>query len=125
MPQDVVTSINEHPISHWPDLQDYVSQSQTSSLKIVIHRHGQNIIKEIIPQEQVQKDIFGREHKIRRMGVGPLQVQKSQDLVIRRYNPVEALGQAALELADISVKTYTALYEMLIKIIQTTASFLY
>lgn len=114
MPEDVVMNIDGHPIVHWPDLQEYVSQSKTPALKVVIQRKGQDIIKEVIPQDQVQKDIFGREHKIRRIGVAPLQVQKSQDIVIVRYNPIEALRQAALELGDITTKTYTALYEMLI-----------
>jgi regulator of sigma E protease len=34
MAKDLVVSINDHPIAHWPDLQDYVSQSKTPSLKI-------------------------------------------------------------------------------------------
>lgn len=112
MPQDQVISIDGHPVYHWPELQDYVSQSKTPSLNVSINRHGQNIAVNIIPQDQVQKDIFGREHKIRRIGVGPLQVQNSQDIVIVRYGPIEALWQAGLELGDITVKTYTALYEM-------------
>lgn len=114
MVNDQVVSINDHPIAHWPDLQDYVSESKTSSLKIIVNRNGENIIKKVIPQDQIQKDIFGREHKMRRIGVGALQVQKPQDIVIVRYGPIESLGQAALELGDITVKTYTALYEMLI-----------
>ena len=114
IPQDQVLSINDYSIKHWPDLQDYVSKSSTPFLKIMIDRHGQKIAKEVVPQEQVQKDIFGREHKIRRIGVGPLQVQKSQDIVIVRYNPLVAFKQAAIELGDITIKTYTALYEMLI-----------
>ncbi len=114
MPDDEVISIDNHPIKHWPDLQDYVSQSKTSSLKMVIDRHGKNMVMEVVPQEQIQKDIFGRKHKIRRIGVGPLQVQKSQDVVIVRYGPIESLKQAALELGDITVKTYVALYQMLI-----------
>ena len=114
MAEDEVVSINDHPINHWPDLQDYVSQSLTPSLKISIKRHGENMIKELIPQEQIQKDIFGREHKMRRIGVGPLQVQNSQDVVIVRYGPIASLKQAAIELKDISLKTYIALYEMLI-----------
>jgi regulator of sigma E protease len=112
LPQDEVVSIDGHPIVHWPDLQDYVSQSKAPSLKVIVHRKGAEMIKDIIPQDQTQKDIFGREHTIRRIGVGPLQVQNSKDIVIVRYNPIEALGQAALELGDITIKTYTALYEM-------------
>ena len=114
MVQDEVISINDHTINHWPDLQDYVSKSQTTSLKVLVIHKGQKVLKEVFPQEQVQKDVFGREHKIRRIGVGPLQVQNSKDVVIVRYGPIESLGKAAVELGDISIKTYTALYEMLI-----------
>lgn len=112
--QDQVLSINDKVIAHWPDLQDYVTESKTASLKMVILRQGVKIETEIVPQEHVQKDLFGREHKSRRIGVGPLQEQKSQDIVIVRYGPIESLGQAARELGDITVKTYAALYEMLI-----------
>ncbi len=114
MVNDRVISINDSPIVHWPDLQDYISKSKTPSLKILVDRNGENILKELIPQDQIQNDIFGREHKIRRIGVAPLQVQKSQDVVIVRYGPIESLSKAAYELEDITVKTYSALYEMLI-----------
>ena len=114
MPKDQILTINGKTINHWPDLQDYVSQSQTPNLNFLIQREGKNISINIIPQEQIQKDIFGREHKTRKIGVGPLQIQNSQELVILRYGPIESLKQAALELGDITVKTYVALYEMLI-----------
>ncbi|MBF0489009.1 MAG: site-2 protease family protein [Candidatus Omnitrophica bacterium] len=114
MVKDKVLIINDQPITHWPDLQDYVSKSKTSSLKITLNRDGQTIVKELVPEDHLQKDIFGREHNIRRIGVGPLQVQNSQDIVIVRYGPIESFGQAAIELWDITIKTYSALYEMLI-----------
>jgi regulator of sigma E protease len=113
MINDEVVSINENTINHWPDLQDIVSQSQTPTLKISVKREGQTVTKEIVPQEQVQKDIFGKEHKIRRIGVGPLQIQKFQDVVVVRYGPIASLGKAASELGDITVKTYGALYEII------------
>ncbi len=111
---DEVKTINGQAIYHWPDLQEKVSQSTSSNLKVEIVRKGQIIIKDIYAQENVQKDIFGREHKVRRIGVGPLQVQNVKDVVIVRYNPIQALGQAAIELGDITIKTYSALYEMCI-----------
>jgi regulator of sigma E protease len=80
----------------------------------MINRNGQKITKEIIPQDQTQKDIFGGEHKTRRIGVSPLQADKSQDVVIVRYGPIESLWHAALELQDITIKTYSALGEMFI-----------
>ncbi len=111
---DQIIRINDKPIQHWPDIQEYVAQSQSSQLNVLIKRQGQEITKEINPTEQVQKDIFGREHKLRRIGVGPLQVQNANDVVIVRYGPLESLKQAGLELGDITIKTYAALYEMVI-----------
>ncbi len=111
---DKVITINEKLVKHWPDLQDYVSQSQTSQLHFVIERKGNQESLNITPQEDAQKDIFGREHKTRKIGVAPLKIQDSKDFVITRYGPIASLKQAALELGDISVKTYVALYEMLI-----------
>jgi regulator of sigma E protease len=114
MAKDQVIQIDDKPVFHWPDLQDYVSKSKGQALTVTVSRDGQTITKELVPQDHVQKDIFGREHKIRRIGVGPLQVQNAKDLVIVRYNPIEALGKATTELIDITIKTYKALYEMLL-----------
>lgn len=111
---DQVIRINDKQISHWPDLQEYVARSTTPSLAVVLLRDGQEIVAVIEPQEHVQKDIFGREHKTRRIGVAPVKSQNPQDLVIVRYGPVESVGQAFKELWEITVKTYSALYEMLI-----------
>ena len=111
---DKIITINEKSINHWPDLQDYVSRSQSSQLHFVIQRQGKEESLDITPQEDGQKDIFGREHKTRKIGVAPLKLQDSKDFVIVRYGPIASLKQAALELGDISVKTYVALYEMLI-----------
>jgi regulator of sigma E protease len=114
MPGDQVIRINEQPIEHWPDLQDYVSKSKTDSLVFLVNRNGEQVSKQIIPEDQTQKDIFGKEHKIRRVGVSPKQVQGAENIVIVRHGPIESLWHAALELQEITVKTYSALFEMLL-----------
>lgn len=111
---DQVIRINDKEIAHWPDLQEYVARSTTPSLAFVVLRQGEEIVATLDPADHVQKDIFGREHKTRRVGVAPLKDQKAQDIVIVRYGPLESLGQAGIELWEITVKTYSALYEMLI-----------
>jgi regulator of sigma E protease len=63
-----------------------------------------------------QKDIFGRVHTVRRMGVAPLQASKQEDFVIERFGPIGALKRAAVEMFEITMKTYKALGEMVLGI---------
>lgn len=111
---DKIISIDGKPIAHWPDLQDYVTTSSTPALTFVIERGGEQMTKSVVPNEQSQKDIFGREHKTRKIGVGPVQLQNAEDLVIVRYGFFESMAKAGEELVDITAKTYQALYEMIL-----------
>lgn len=109
---DKIIRIDDKQIDHWPDMQDYVTASTTSELRFLIEREGKQLTISIVPKEYKQKDIFGREHATRRIGVTPVRIKSADDMVILRYGPVEALGKAAEELWDITIKTYQGLYEM-------------
>lgn len=111
---DKVLSIDGNEIKHWPDLQDYVMKSTLPQLVVEVERNGQVLTKTIVPEERLQKDIFGREHRTRRIGVGPVQIKDSNDVVITRYGFFGSFARAGQELWEITVKTYGALYEMLI-----------
>ena len=111
---DKILSIDGKSIQHWPDLQDYVMDSKTSSLKFMVERNKEQVTVIIAPKEEKQKDIFGKEHNTRRIGVGPVQIKDNSDVVIVRYGPIGAFKRAGEELLDISGKTYKALYEMCI-----------
>lgn len=111
---DKVITINGQAVAHWPDLQDYITGSKTPQLDVVIERDGSQVTKTIVPQEHKQKDIFGREHVTRRIGVGPTQIENKEDVVITRYGFFGSFKRAGEELWTITVKTYQALWEMLI-----------
>ena len=111
---DKILTIDGVMINHWPDLQDYVSTSTTPELAVVLERNHEQVNLSIVPKEEKQKDIFGREHNTRRIGVGPVQIKDNSDVVIVRYGPIGALKRAFEEILDISGKTYKALYEMCI-----------
>ena len=112
-PQDRVVQIDEKKINDWGELQEYISTSKTPPLEFVIVRGQQQLIKTITPREHKQKDIFGREHKARQVGIGPVQINSADDIVIKRYGFFGSLKKAAEELVSITTKTYVALYEML------------
>ena len=88
--------------------------STTKELAVILERDGERLTKTIIPTDNMQKDIFGKEHKTRRIGVGPVQIKDAEEIVIVRYGFFGSFARAGQELWDISIKTYTALYEMLI-----------
>ncbi len=111
---DKVLTVDGNKIKHWPDLQEQIVKSSLPQIAIAIERDGQVMVKQITPQESVQKDIFGRVHRARRIGVGPVQIKNAQEVVIVRYGPLQAFARAGQELGDITVKTYGALYEMVI-----------
>ena len=111
---DRILKVNGLPIGHWTELQDKVSTSTTGQLILTIERAKQDITVGITPEVTDQQDIFGRQHRTRRIGVGPMPINNAKDIVVTRYGFFESMGKAGEELWDITVKTYGALYEMAI-----------
>ncbi len=109
---DEIVTIDGQPVAHWPQVQERILASPNNPIVVVVKRAGQVQAIYVDSTKQLQKDIFGRTHSVRRIGVGPNQVNQADQLVIRRYGPIEAIGRSAKELYDITVKTYGALFEM-------------
>jgi regulator of sigma E protease len=109
---DKILSINGAPIVHWSDLQDQVTGSSTRQVLVVIERAHKKMTLGIVPQEEDEENIFGRHHKQRRIGVGPMPIENEKDIVITRYGVFESMIKAGQELWDITLKTYGALYQM-------------
>jgi regulator of sigma E protease len=111
---DRILSVDGQSIAHWPQLQDLVTHSTGNSLKLTIERQSRTISISITPKETNQRDIFGRQHKTRRLGVGAMPISNAKDIVVTRYGFFESMAKAGEELWNITVKTYVALYEMAI-----------
>lgn len=111
---DKVIKVDGKPITYWNQLQDAVTNSTASTLNLTIERAKQDVVINISPEETDNEDIFGREHKTRRIGVAPFPISNAKDIIVKRYSPGVAFVKAGQELWDITVKTYVALYEMAI-----------
>jgi regulator of sigma E protease len=111
---DKILSINGHSITHWAQLQDLITNSTGDQLMLGVERAKKDITIDIKPEETDSQDIFGRQHRTRRIGVGPMAISNGKDIVVTRYGVVESFGKASQELWSITVKTYGALYEMAI-----------
>lgn len=112
--EDKILQIDDQKVSNWPDVQDYITESKSKELVFIIERQGIRMDIPVTPQEYKQKDIFGREHNTRRVGISPLQIKSADEIVVTRYSFPQALVKAAEELWDITLKTYQGLYEMAI-----------
>jgi len=111
---DKILSVNGHPIAHWSELQDQVTTSSGDVLTLTLLRTKQEMTVTLKPEETEQQDIFGRMHKTRLIGVKQMPIDNAKDIVITRYGFFESFLKAGEELWTITVKTYTALYEMAI-----------
>jgi len=109
---DKVASINNIAISNWSDMQEIISSAGTAKLQVSVIRHNTGYVLHVTPQVHKVKDLFGRERNVSRIGIEAEQLASADKLVVRRYGPVEALGKGSVELAKITVKTYSALWEI-------------
>ena len=77
-PQPIATIMAEHGLKS----SDLVSNSTGNSLKLTIERQNRKISMSIAPEETSQQDIFGRQHKHRRIGVGAMPINNVNDIVV-------------------------------------------
>lgn len=109
---DLVLMIDDERITNWAEMQDKVLASDGQTLKIMVERSGQEVVLAVAPKLEKTRDIFGREHQVARIGVQPRPMEKADNLVVRKYGFFEACAKGAEELASITVKTYTALWQI-------------
>jgi len=111
---DKILSVNGQAILHWSQLQDLVSTSTAKQLTLTLDRAKHVVAVTLTPEQTDQQDIFGRMHKTRLIGVKQMPIENAKDIVITRYGFFESFVKAGQELWDITIKTYSALYEMAI-----------
>ena len=104
-PGDVVLEIDGRPIASFSELQRVVSTSADIPLQVTIDRGGEILTIEATPERREITDRFGNVQK-----VGLLGIQRSpapEDVVVRRYSPVEAVVEGARETWFIVERTGT------------------
>ncbi len=69
-PKDVVKSVNGLRIDTFNDLQKYVFDRGGEPLSVEIDRGGSVIVINVVPRVEIDKDAFGNEVRIGRLGVG-------------------------------------------------------
>ena len=89
---DVILSIDGEDISKWEDLHKIIRNSKGKELFLKVKRDNEILEIKVTPKPSTQKNIFGEEAQIFLIGISP-----SEDIVLRRVNPVMAIGTALLQ----------------------------
>jgi regulator of sigma E protease len=109
---DKIVGINNITISNWSDMQEIIASAGTAELHVLVGRQRTAYLLDVKPEIHKVKDFFGRERNISRIGIEAEKLASADKLVVKRYNPIVALGLGATELATITGKTYAALWEI-------------
>jgi regulator of sigma E protease len=94
---DRVVEINDQPIEFWEDMQSYISSRPNEALSIAVERDGRREQFSLMTDEQLDDE--GR--SVGRIGIAGGNVISAEVAerfyTVRRYGPVEGIGEAVTE----------------------------
>ena len=86
---DLITAIDETPVSNWNDMTEIIGASKGSPLEIKIKREGAERLFRITPESVSAKNVFGED--IQRYIIG---ISSAGDFYTIKLNPVQAFGES-------------------------------
>ncbi|WP_067333585.1 RIP metalloprotease RseP [Stappia indica] len=95
MEGDLVLAIDGQPIQTFADMQRIVSVSADLPLSMLVDRGGQQLTVEVTPQRREITDRFGNVQSVGLLGVS--RSASEEDVVTRRFGPVEAVVEGSRE----------------------------
>ena len=104
---DVITAINNKPISRWEEIAEGVAASNGSPLILSVKRDGQELSFTITPEPRVSKNLFGE--KVNGYAVG---VASAGELVTEYFTPVQAVVKGTEQTWKVLDITFMSLVKM-------------
>lgn len=95
MEGDMVLAIDGQRIETFSDMQRIVSVSADLPLAMLVDRGGQQLTVEVTPQRREITDRFGNVQSVGLLGVS--RSASEEDVVVRRFGPVEAVVEGSRE----------------------------
>ncbi len=93
-PGDLIRTINGKPIESWSEMQRIAQASTEIPLDFVVERDGKDVALTVTPKLRVIDTPFGKN----RVGlIGLMGSSKPEDWQIKRFGPLEAVAQGAME----------------------------
>jgi regulator of sigma E protease len=106
-PGDLVLSINGGTIESFRDMQEIVSLKADERLEFVVERGGSTVKLTATPRLTEEKDMFGNVYRIGRLGL--TQTNTPQDIRLRKFGPIAAIGEAGKQTWFVIDQTFSYL----------------
>ncbi|TCK62413.1 RIP metalloprotease RseP [Seleniivibrio woodruffii] len=109
---DMIISVDGRSVKYWEDMSGYVQGRAGQPVLLGIDRGGRLMELTITPQSVTDKNIFGEDVKVGRMGV--IRGQKSETV---RLAPHEAVVEGVTQTYNISVMMVTGVVKLFQKVV--------
>jgi regulator of sigma E protease len=104
---DKVVSIDGKDISRFEDIKRIVGMNSGTAVSVVVARDGATQTFALTPEITVQKDRFGGEHRLGRIGI------VSDKFDYKKWPPLKAVQQAGIESWNMTADTLQALGQII------------
>jgi regulator of sigma E protease len=94
-PGDLIVGIDGEPIQTFTDLQRIISFHAGQKLSMEVDRGGARLTLDVTPRREEITDRFGNVQSVGLLGVS--RSASAEDVVTRRFGPVEAVGEGVKE----------------------------
>ena len=109
---DVITAINNKPISHWEQIAEGVAASKGQPLTLTVKREARDLTYTITPEPRVSKNLFGE--KINGYAIG---VASAGEAVTEYFNPFQAVIKGTEQTWKVIDLTFMSLVKMVQRIV--------
>ncbi|HIJ88970.1 MAG TPA: RIP metalloprotease RseP [Desulfuromonadales bacterium] len=104
---DVITAINNLPVSRWDQIAEGVAASNGKPLVLSVKRDAQTLSFTITPEPRVSKNLFGE--KVNGYAVG---VASAGEVITEYFGPLDAAVKGTEQTAKVIELTYMSLVKM-------------
>lgn len=109
---DIITAINNKPITRWDQIADGVSSSKGAPLTLAVKRANSDLTFTITPEPRVSKNLFGE--KVNGYAVG---VASAGEVMTEYFGPVDAIIKGSEQTIKVIDLTFMSLVKMAQRIV--------
>jgi regulator of sigma E protease len=107
---DQILAIDGKNTPYWEDVAEIIHKNNGNPLKLTINRQGENLEIDVVPKVEERKDLLGNKVRVGLVGIVP-----AEEIALVRYNFFGAVHLGFKRTLELTVLTYRALYNMLLR----------
>jgi regulator of sigma E protease len=107
-PRDRVVALNGQAIETWDELAEMISARADETLTLRIERDGSRMDVTVTPRVEVERDAFGNETKVGRIGIATATSQ-----TFKRSDPISAVASGLARTWDVTAITVVSIWKLL------------